>query len=76
MVVSCDRVVAEAKGILNICYETQRNMDYNEREEVFKLLVLIDTKKPRYTAADYFTLNKSTIFALLSTVTTYFIVLV
>lgn len=76
MVISCDKVVTEANGIIKVCHEVQENLDFNGRDEIFNLLTLVKAKKPRYTAAGYFVLNRSTLFALLSTTTTYFIILV
>lgn len=73
LILSCNGVITEAN---RICYNVPENLGFNERMELFNLLILVRAKKPCYTAAGFFTLNKSTLFALLSTTTTYFIILV
>lgn len=75
MIISCDKVTAEAKRIVNVCNEVETNMDYSAKDEVVKLLMIVKAKEPCYTAAGYFILNRSTLFALLNVVTTYFIIL-
>lgn len=54
----------------------QENLRGFEREDVFNLLALVDARKPRYTVSGYFMLNRTTLLAFLSTVTTYFIIVV
>lgn len=73
---SCDYVVAEANRTIKVCYEIQENLDYNERNELFNLLALVKARNPCYTAAGYIVVNRSTLFTLLSAVTTYFIIIV
>lgn len=73
---SCDRVMEESGNIIKVCLEIQDDLNSVEREEVYKLLALVKAKPSCYTAGGYFILNRSCLFALLSAVTTYFIILV
>lgn len=73
---SCDKVVEEARNIVKVCQEVQEHMDSVEREEIFNLLALVETNRPSYTAANYFVLDRTSLFALLNATTTYFIILV
>lgn len=76
LVMSCDKVMEEVRNLVNVCLEVQEHMNPVEREEVFKFLALVDTRRPCYTVAGYFVLNRSCLFALLNVTTTYFIILV
>lgn len=73
---SCDEVMEEARTIVKVCLEIQEDLDPVEREEVFKLLALVEAKSVCCTAGNYFVLNRSCLFSILSVVTTYFIILV
>lgn len=78
IVISCDRVAREAGRIVSVCHKIQEKLPQSswERNEIFKLLTLVNSKKALYTAADYFIVSRSTLFGLLSVTTTYFIILV
>lgn len=78
IVISCDCVTREAERIVGVCQRVQEDMTtYSwERREIFKFLLLVNTRKPLYSAADYFIINRSTLFGLLGVTTTYFIILV
>lgn len=76
LIISCDNVIAEARNIVKVCQEIQEDADAAQREEIFNLLTLVKAKWPRYTAAGYFVVNRSSLFALFSVATTYFIILV
>lgn len=76
LLISCDWVIVEANNLIRLCYKILNNLNYGERKEMFKLLALIKARSPCYTAADYILLNRNTLFAILSTATTYFILLV
>lgn len=78
MVISCDKVIMEAERIVNVCQEVQEILPSNSRErnEIFRLLVLVNAKRPIYSAANYFVVNRKALLGLLSVTTTYFIVMV
>lgn len=76
LTLSCDRAVLEANQIIKVCTEIQINLNNFERKEVLNFIILTNMKKIGYTAAGYFVLNKGSLFALLSTATTYLIILI
>lgn len=75
---SCDKATKEFTQIVDVCRTVQQYFPLHskERNEIFNLLLLVNSKQPLYTAAGYFTVNRSTLFGLLSVITTYFIILV
>lgn len=75
---SCDGVVKEAEGIVDVCYKVQEGLlpCSAERLEISKFISLLNTQKIYYTAAGYFIINKGTLLGLLNVTTTYFIILV
>lgn len=75
LIISCDKVVTEATRIIEISHKIQDKIDFNGREEIFNLLILVKASKPHFTAAGFFKLNRSTLFSILSVTTTYFIIL-
>lgn len=76
VLMSCDKVVEEGMKIVKVCHEIQAVLNPYDRREILNLMVLVNSKRPRYTAAGYFVLNRCSLFALLSVITTYFIILV
>lgn len=78
IVMSCDQVTKETERTVGVCYKIQENLSLYtwEREEIFKFLTLINSRKPIYSAAGYFVISKSSLFGLLSVTTTYFIILI
>lgn len=64
--------------IVDICYSFGMSLSPQtlERNKLFNLMVLMNSKQIEYSAGGYFTISKTTLFELLSVSTTYFIVLV
>lgn len=54
----------------------QENLNFIAKEEVVNFMALVDANRPYYVAAGYFVLNRGNLFALFSTITTYFIIVV
>lgn len=73
---SCNGVVTEANRISKICLEIHEHFDSNGRNEIRNLMFLIKAKEACYTAAGFFQLKKSTLFAILNIITTHFIILI
>lgn len=75
---SCAGTEQQANDSMNICRKLQEEMPiYSvEREEVFKLLIIMNSKKPKYSAAEFFNIDRKTIFVLLNAIATYFIIIV
>lgn len=67
----------EANRIVPICYEQQLIFPkgFAERHELSKLALVASSLKVEYTAAGFFQINRTTLFSVLSVVTTYFIVI-
>lgn len=74
---SCDRVAKEAEKVADVCQRAMESLPIrsSERNEIFNFFELVNTRKPSYTAAGYFIINRGTLFGLLSVTTTYFIVM-
>lgn len=78
IVISCDITLQKANEIVEICYDLQETLPTysKEREEVFKLLEFVMSRKPKYSAADFFVVNRKTLFSVLYVATTYIIVII
>lgn len=72
---SCDKIINEANKIITTSCEIQEKLNSNGKEEIVNLLTMMKAKKPCYTAAGYIILNRNTLFSILSTTATYFIIL-
>lgn len=67
IIISYDLTTREADRLAVICYIKQQ--DFTE------LAVLAGNLRTKFTAADFFEINRTTLFSLLSVVTTYFIII-
>lgn len=78
VIISCDITTSETKKVVKLACRFQETMPIAapERTELYNLIVLARNINPRYTAADFFNLNRTTLFALLSVTTTYFIIII
>lgn len=78
VIISCDITICETKKILKLACKYQEKMPLVslERSELLHLIMLVRNINPCYTAADFFNVNRRTLFALLSVTTTYFIVMI
>lgn len=78
IIFSCDGVIKEITQIIDACYKLDTNLPPQsfQRNEVYRLLMLMNSRRAEYTAGGYFAINKTTLFQLLSVTTTYFILLV
>ncbi|KAH1028396.1 hypothetical protein HUJ05_001750 [Dendroctonus ponderosae] len=74
----CDMAVLESEEIITICYRIQ--LKYSVFSEAYQsiknLLYLVTNTKIRFTAMDYYEINRSTMFDLIGTTATYFVVLI
>jgi gustatory receptor len=61
-----------------LCYKIQKDFldDSKERKELMLLAREISDSGARFTAADFFEINRSTFFGILSVTTTYLIILI
>ncbi|KAF7270315.1 hypothetical protein GWI33_016716 [Rhynchophorus ferrugineus] len=74
----CDLAVVESEEIVAICYRLQMaHPVFSEPYQNIKnLLYLVRTSKIRFTAMDYYEISRSTMFDLIGTTATYFVVLI
>ncbi|XP_023312412.1 gustatory receptor 68a-like [Anoplophora glabripennis] len=72
----CDSVIRETDRLLTNCYRLELTLPLHskELEELDILKKIIKNNRPQMTAAGFFEIKRSTLLALLSTTTTYFIV--
>lgn len=78
IVISCDKTAEEASGVIGICERLQEQLPTRskEREEIFRLLLVIETGKVRFSAAEYLRIDRSAIFSMLYVATTYLIIII
>lgn len=78
LIISCDSAIHEASNIIKICNEVQERLPTLcvEREELLRLVEIAQQEPVCYSAADFFHVNRSTIFSILSVTATYFIIII
>ncbi|XP_018569254.1 gustatory receptor 68a-like [Anoplophora glabripennis] len=74
---SCDSVVTQANKLETNCHQLKRTFIWEPkmREELDKLMYLIIKMPPHFSAAGFFEINRSTLLSVISSVTTYFIII-
>ncbi|KAJ8921495.1 hypothetical protein NQ315_003113 [Exocentrus adspersus] len=77
IIFSCDAVLQGANKVLRNCRLLQATVPFlpREMEELKRLENLMENKMPKFTAANFFQINRSTLLAIISTTTTYMIVI-
>jgi gustatory receptor len=76
IILPIDSTVQKAKQFIDLCYKMQEKFTC-ESEETSVLTKLANDSKNYtrdFSAAGFFTINKSIIFSMVGTVTTYFII--
>lgn len=78
IVMSCDKTAEEASDVIVKCERLQNQLPARskEREEIFRLLLVVDTATPRFSAAEYFRIDRSTIFSMLNVAAAYLIIII
>lgn len=78
LIVPCDATIKEAKQFITTCHKLQKNCvtSSTDNKELLILLTTVTRTNAIYTAAGFFDIDRTTIFGLLSVITTYFIVIV
>lgn len=76
IVFSCDATTREAQNIIGVCYDMQEHFPELsvEREELLRLVDIALHERVHFSAADFFDLNRTTIFGVLSVTATYYII--
>lgn len=71
---SCDQVAREVERFSRICYKYQESFNSEDKQFLLILANHAIINRPIFTAAGFFEINRSTIFALFGTLGTYFFV--
>ncbi|KAJ8952979.1 hypothetical protein NQ318_015339 [Aromia moschata] len=76
IIFTCDFTVKESRKLLVTCSRMERYLPLTskERSELLRLEDQIRNNRPSFTAAGFFQINRSTLLSLISTTTTYFII--
>lgn len=75
--VNSNSVTQESRELVYSCYKLQeKTSEFITKQEVASLARELQFNVAIFTAADFFDLNKSTLFGILATITTYFIVII
>jgi gustatory receptor len=75
----CDRVVQEAEKIVPLTYQLRwcyKNGTREEKQELYEFSNFVTENLPRFSAANFFLLQKSTVLSILSTVSTVIIIMI
>lgn len=74
----CDMAVIASEEIVTISYRIQLNYPVfsTPYQNIKNLLFVVNNSKVRFTAMDYYDINRSTMFDLIGTTATYFVVLI
>ena len=79
LIVMCDSVLKEALKVVGFAYKLRKNFPSalsRQRVEVNEFIDFVIRNFPKFSAAGFFDIDRSTIFKLLGTVTTLLIVMV
>lgn len=78
IIIVCDRTTTEASKFIDICYDIQEQLPSSSSyQKGFMLLInIVKDTQVRFTAANYFEINRRTFFGLLSVSATYFIIII
>lgn len=78
IIIACDMTSREAQNFTDICYRLEEDCPISsvERKELLKFERLARAKTPRFSAAGFFDIDRTTHFAFLSVTATYFIILI
>ncbi|EFA02933.1 gustatory and odorant receptor 63a [Tribolium castaneum] len=78
VILTCDSAASSGNKISNLCYKLQKDFadSSSERRELILLAKEISDNPIKFTASDFFEINKSTFFGIISVTTTYLIILI
>ncbi|KAJ8941398.1 hypothetical protein NQ314_010398 [Rhamnusium bicolor] len=78
IVLCCDYASIEGMKTIRLCYKLQEKFEVfsNSREELLKLAYLAKSYSPKFSAANFFVVEKNTILGIISIATTYLIVVI
>ncbi|KAJ8948040.1 hypothetical protein NQ318_003374 [Aromia moschata] len=78
IIMCCERATVAGNRMKQLCHKLQEDFGDNSspRKELFKLAQLVENFKPKFTAANFFVINQSTILDIINIATTYLIVVI
>lgn len=76
MILLCDLVLEEVKTTVLLAYKIRQFAISKERKEISEFINCVFDNYPQFTAAGFFSINKTTIFHMMGTVTTFFIIII
>lgn len=76
IVISCDITSREAHKIIGACLDMQELFPRLsiERKELLRLVDIVQHEPVYFSAADFFNLNRATIFSVIGVTATYYII--
>ncbi|CAH1380596.1 unnamed protein product, partial [Tenebrio molitor] len=76
LILLCDSVLEEAKVTVLLSYKLRQYTLPKEKQEMSDFVKVLLDNFPEFTAAGFFSITKTTIFHMISTVTTFFIIII
>ncbi|KAJ8947993.1 hypothetical protein NQ314_008509 [Rhamnusium bicolor] len=74
----CDLTVRESQKVIKICYNLNQKeiLSSEERQELRNLINQVKINIPKFTAAGFFEIGRTTLFSFFGATTTYLIVII
>ncbi|XP_044261368.1 gustatory receptor 68a-like [Tribolium madens] len=76
LILLCDSVLEEVKTTILLSYKIRQYAVLKERKEISEFINVVLHNSPQFTAAGFFSINKTTVFHMMGTVTTFFIIII
>ncbi|EFA05780.1 gustatory receptor [Tribolium castaneum] len=76
LILLCDSVLEEVKTTILLAYKIRQYAVSKEKKEIYEFINVVLNNSPQFTAAGFFSINKTTIFHMMGTVTTFFIIII
>nr|CAI5837389.1 unnamed protein product [Callosobruchus analis] len=78
IILCCESATAAGNKVEKTCHKLQENFELTSkaREELFRLAEITKSFAPKFTAANFFVINKGTILGIINIATTYLIVII
>jgi gustatory receptor len=74
----CDAIREEYEELVSYCYEMQECLDNSifEEDDMCAFTKSVSQNSPEFTAARYFYIDRSAIFSIMNSITTFLLVLI
>ncbi|KAJ3652474.1 hypothetical protein Zmor_018435 [Zophobas morio] len=76
IIIICDDVLDEAEQTVVMAYKLQKKMKFRYNLELTKLITVVTNNFPRFSAAGFFVINKSTILKIFDAIVTLLVVVI